>query len=241
MPTPSSNPWAQPSMRPACCSRAQPPNRAPLRGGLFDRGRVSGALKQAETALANLSSMTAENAGLRYNLELFLTELAATARSLRTFSDYLDRHPDSLLRGKTSDQPMEEDHEIQARHRRNLHSDPALSGRRRMHSFSAGQRPQTRFFMLSSLASCNKPAQPLAMLPHVALGIGPVRPAPYPDRRNIIVRNSRSEFELVELSQWAEPVQDMFARVTADNLSVLLGTNRVVLFPGGRQCRSITR
>jgi uncharacterized lipoprotein YmbA len=97
--------------------------------------------------------------------------------------------------------------------------------------FSAGQRPQTRFYMLSSLASCDQPAQPLAMLPHVALGIGPVRPAPYLDRRNIIVRNSRSEFELVELSQWAEPLQDMFARVTADNLSVLLGTNRVVLFP----------
>jgi hypothetical protein len=97
--------------------------------------------------------------------------------------------------------------------------------------FSAGQRPQTRFFMLSSLASSDQPAQPLAMLPHVALGIGPVRPAPYLDRRNIIVRSSRSEFELVELSQWAEPVQDMFARVTADNLSVLLGTNRVFLFP----------
>lgn len=64
------------------------------------------ALKQSETALANLSSMTAENAGLRYNLELFLTELAATARSLRTLSDYLDRHPDSLLRGKASDQPI---------------------------------------------------------------------------------------------------------------------------------------
>jgi uncharacterized lipoprotein YmbA len=97
--------------------------------------------------------------------------------------------------------------------------------------FSAGQQPQTRFYMLSSLASCDKPAQPLAMLPHVALGIGPVRPAPYLDRRNIIVRNSRSEFELVELSQWAEPMQDMFARVMADNLSVLLGTNRVFLFP----------
>lgn len=70
-----------------------------------------------------------------------------------------------------------------------------------------------------------------ARLPHVALGIGPVRLAPYLDCRNIIVRNSRSEFELVELSQWAEPLQDMFARVTADNLSVLLGTNRVILFP----------
>lgn len=64
------------------------------------------ALKQSEAVLANLSSMTADNAGLRYSLELFLTELAATARSLRTLSDYLDRYPDSLLRGKASDPPI---------------------------------------------------------------------------------------------------------------------------------------
>jgi uncharacterized lipoprotein YmbA len=97
--------------------------------------------------------------------------------------------------------------------------------------FNAGQQPKTRFYLLSSLASSGKAVQPLAMLPQLSLGIGPVRLAPYLDRRNIIVRSSRSEFELVELSQWAEPKQDMFARVMADNLSVLLGTNRVILFP----------
>lgn len=97
--------------------------------------------------------------------------------------------------------------------------------------FNAGQQPKTRFYLLSSLASPGKAAQPLAMLPQTGLGIGPVRLPPYLDRRNIIVRSSRSEFELAELSQWAEPMQDMFARVMADNLSVLLGTNRVILFP----------
>lgn len=97
--------------------------------------------------------------------------------------------------------------------------------------FKAGQQPQTRFYLLSSLASPGKAVQPLAVLPGLTLGIGPVRLPPYLDRRNIIVRSNASEFELVELSQWAEPVQDMFARVTADNLSVLLGTNRVILFP----------
>jgi uncharacterized lipoprotein YmbA len=97
--------------------------------------------------------------------------------------------------------------------------------------FNPGQQPKTRFYLLSSLALSGKGAQPLAMLPHTALGIGPVRLPPYLDRRNIIVRSSGSEFELVELSQWAEPMQDMFARVAADNLSILLGTNRVILFP----------
>jgi paraquat-inducible protein B len=62
-------------------------------------------LQQSEKTLANIGAMTTENSELRYNLELFLTELSATARSLRTLADYLDRHPDSLLRGKASAPP----------------------------------------------------------------------------------------------------------------------------------------
>ena len=63
-------------------------------------------LQQSEKTLANMNAMTAENSELRYNLEVFLTELSASARSLRTLTDYLDRHPDSLLRGKASAQPL---------------------------------------------------------------------------------------------------------------------------------------
>jgi uncharacterized protein len=94
-----------------------------------------------------------------------------------------------------------------------------------------GPQPKTRFFMLSSPALSGKPIQPLATLPQVAIGIGPVRLPEYLDRRNIIVRNSRNEFELAEDSQWAEPMGDTFARVLADNLSVLLGTHRITQFP----------
>jgi len=64
------------------------------------------ALQQSEKALANINAMTSADSDLRYNLELFLTDLSATARSLRTLSDYLDRHPDSLLRGKAPAQPL---------------------------------------------------------------------------------------------------------------------------------------
>jgi paraquat-inducible protein B len=64
------------------------------------------ALQQSEKALANINAMTAADSDLRYNLELFLTDLSAAARSLRTLSDYLDRYPDSLLRGKAPAQPL---------------------------------------------------------------------------------------------------------------------------------------
>jgi paraquat-inducible protein B len=64
------------------------------------------ALQQSEKALANINAMTSADSDFRYNVELFLTDLSATARSLRTLSDYLDRHPDSLLRGKAPAQPL---------------------------------------------------------------------------------------------------------------------------------------
>jgi len=97
--------------------------------------------------------------------------------------------------------------------------------------FAPGPQPKTRFYMLSSLAPSGKPAEPLARLPQLAIGIGPIRLPEYLDRRNLIVRSRLNEFEIVELSQWAEPLADTLERVLADNLSVLLGTQRTVQFP----------
>ena len=37
---------------------------------------------------------------------LTLLELQRTSRSLRVLSDYLQQHPDSLLRGKPADPPL---------------------------------------------------------------------------------------------------------------------------------------
>jgi uncharacterized lipoprotein YmbA len=95
----------------------------------------------------------------------------------------------------------------------------------------SGPQPRTRFFMLNSLSASGQPAESLAALPHVAIGVGPIRLPEYLDRRDIIVRNSRNEFELAELHQWAEPLGDTFARVLSDNLSLLLGSNKIAAFP----------
>lgn len=94
-----------------------------------------------------------------------------------------------------------------------------------------GQRPVPRLYVLSSLAASDPPMDPAAKLPRLSVGIGPVRLAEYLDRRNIIVRNSHYGIELVDLSQWAEPLSTGLARAMADNLSVLLGTHRMLHFP----------
>ncbi len=68
---------------------------------------VSAAMKSANdaaTAVKNASesidSLIAEGTPIRAELERLITELAAAARSIRLFSDYLERHPEALIKGK---------------------------------------------------------------------------------------------------------------------------------------------
>jgi paraquat-inducible protein B len=58
------------------------------------------AVKQAEKTLASIDGIVGENSALRYDLTAALKEFTAAARSLRTLTDYLERHPESLLQGK---------------------------------------------------------------------------------------------------------------------------------------------
>ena len=59
--------------------------------------RVGPLATSADDALATL----AEDSPTRYALDDALTELAAAARSIRILAEYLERHPESLLAGKS--------------------------------------------------------------------------------------------------------------------------------------------
>ncbi|UCD56920.1 MAG: MCE family protein [Candidatus Hydrogenedentota bacterium] len=58
------------------------------------------ALQRAEQALSNIEGATAEESTISYELTRALREASAAARSLRLMTDYIERHPESLLRGK---------------------------------------------------------------------------------------------------------------------------------------------
>ncbi len=58
------------------------------------------AMQEARGALENAKELLAEQSRTRYNLDVALEELAAAARSLRVMADYLEQHPEALLRGK---------------------------------------------------------------------------------------------------------------------------------------------
>jgi uncharacterized lipoprotein YmbA len=54
----------------------------------------------------------------------------------------------------------------------------------------------------------------------------------YLDRSDIVIRDSQNQIRLAEFSLWAGPLQENVSRVLAENLSVLLGTQSVGIFPG---------
>jgi uncharacterized lipoprotein YmbA len=64
--------------------------------------------------------------------------------------------------------------------------------------------------------------------------IGPIELPKYLDRPQIVTRTSRNELQLAEFNQWAEPLKDNISRVLADNLSILLSTDRIAIFPRKR-------
>lgn len=58
------------------------------------------AMDQAKTTLASAESLTGNKSQLRHDLNNLLEELTRMARSFRVLADYLETHPDALIRGK---------------------------------------------------------------------------------------------------------------------------------------------
>jgi paraquat-inducible protein B len=58
------------------------------------------AISQADNTLQTVEHMFAADAPMSQEMQRTLIELAEAARSLRVLADYLDRHPEALLRGK---------------------------------------------------------------------------------------------------------------------------------------------
>ena len=61
---------------------------------------ASDALKQAKQTLATYKGVVSEDSDLIYEVNTAMRELSEAARSIRYFVDYIDRHPEALLRGK---------------------------------------------------------------------------------------------------------------------------------------------
>ena len=64
---------------------------------------IAGAMKDARKSLGAVERTLAEDAPLQQDLHETLQELARAATSLRVLTDYLERHPEAIIRGKRED------------------------------------------------------------------------------------------------------------------------------------------
>ena len=67
--------------------------------------QVNATLKEAQGALKNAKETLAQDAPLQTDLSATLLQLSRAAKSLSALADYLERHPESLIRGKPGDPP----------------------------------------------------------------------------------------------------------------------------------------
>jgi paraquat-inducible protein B len=62
------------------------------------------AMSRAEKAFGSIESTTTGDSSVVYQLSETLEEISAAAESIRHLADYLERHPEALIRGKGSQQ-----------------------------------------------------------------------------------------------------------------------------------------
>jgi paraquat-inducible protein B len=64
------------------------------------QANLENTTKSLQATLEEIDGIVSENSEFRYQIDIFLREIALAARSLRSFADYLERNPDALIRGK---------------------------------------------------------------------------------------------------------------------------------------------
>lgn len=93
--------------------------------------------------------------------------------------------------------------------------------------------PQARFYTLTPIGQQEgKPSSPAAI--PVSLSIAPVEIPDYLNRPQIVTRDGRNELQLAQFDRWAGALPDNIAAVLAENLSLLLASDRVQAVPRGR-------
>jgi len=61
---------------------------------------ANATLKETQTAVENINRVAVQNANLGYEIGRTLEQNTELSRSIRVLADYLERHPEALLRGK---------------------------------------------------------------------------------------------------------------------------------------------
>ncbi len=87
------------------------------------------------------------------------------------------------------------------------------------------------YYVLHSLQS-NAPGVKMATAESdLSVGVGPITIPEYLDRPQMATRSTPDRLQFAEFDKWAESLTKSITRVLAENLAVLLSTDRVEIFP----------
>ena len=98
--------------------------------------------------------------------------------------------------------------------------------------FLGGCRSQSpRFYTLSPIQEDQVISKRKSPAQNAVIGIGPVKLADYLDQSMLVTRTSDNQAVKAEFDRWVGSFKDNFINVLADNIGVLLSTERIYLFP----------
>jgi uncharacterized protein len=98
--------------------------------------------------------------------------------------------------------------------------------------FFGGCRSESpRFYTLSPMQEDQVISQRKSPAQNAIIGIGPVKLADYLDQSMLVTRTNSNQAVKAEFDRWVGSFKDNFINVLADNIGVLLSTERLYLFP----------
>ena len=98
--------------------------------------------------------------------------------------------------------------------------------------FLGGCRSQSpRFYTLSPIQEDQVISKRKSPAQNAVVGIGPVKLADYLDQSLLVTRTSDNQAVKAEFDRWVGSFKDNFINVLADNIGVLLPTERIYLYP----------
>ena len=94
-----------------------------------------------------------------------------------------------------------------------------------------GTQKDTRFYLLQPISGISSGERASMEGEGVMLAIGPVRVREYLNRPQVVSRTEENEILIDNFHSWGEPLDRNFTIVLAANLSELLATDKIIIFP----------
>lgn len=93
----------------------------------------------------------------------------------------------------------------------------------------APQPDRTEYFILSPTAESG--AASTASTARLALGVGPIKFPDYLKRPGVVTRDGADRLLVSDEKRWGEPLDHNFESVLCQNLSQILGTEKIITYP----------